>query len=222
MKIWHISDTHTFHQNLKIPECDLIIHSGDFCSSANLSANEEQFYSFVNWWKGLDKQKIAIPGNHDLFVERNEKVAKRLFAEANSVLLIHESIEINGLKIFGSPFTPEFHNWAYNKARGKLFDCWKKIPIDTDIIVTHGPPKGILDLSENKMREIEQCGCSALRTIIDRIKPKAALWGHLHDYKDYKNQGVFIRDNVVYSNAACVTDGKFKEGLTSYGNIITI
>lgn len=91
--------------------------------------------------------------------------------------LLDDSDTIDELKIWGSPWTPEFYDWHFMKKRGEeLREVWRKIPEDTDILVTHGPPFGILD--KNAMGE--PCGCEELAKAVERIKPKLHVFGHIH------------------------------------------
>lgn len=226
MKIFHCSDTHGWHDNLILPEnIDILIHSGDSCNSRNPIDNATEFFDFIRWLTKIRskfKHVILTFGNHETWPEKNEKKARKLIKDAGAILLINESVCIDGIKIWGSPVTPAFHDWAYNRDRSKIAKLWATIPEDTEILITHGPPKGILDLSENKDHELEQCGDKALATRIKGLKSlKYWLGGHIHDdTKSCKNQGVLIRESVVYSNASCVTDGKFKKGLSSHGNLL--
>jgi Icc-related predicted phosphoesterase len=109
------------------------------------------------------------------------------------------------------------------KNRAKLDRVWQQIPEDTDVIVVHGPPKGVLDFSHKRDGSIEMCGCSALKKRIDKIKPKLVLFGHIHNNRGIINSGVMSpgESNIVYSNGSVVTDGEFG-WLTSNGNIIEI
>ena len=225
MRIFHLSDTHGLHNDLILPEADILIHSGDFTNHRDKFQNAGEFYLFIDWVEEVSKKfrhNVYIPGNHDTFVESSEKKTKQAFLDAGAALLINESIEIEGIKIWGSPLTPTFNDWAYNRDRGKIGKTWAKIPDNTQILVTHGPCKGILDLSENPWRELEQTGCSALASRIEDLKDlKFHLFGHIHDNPRYcKNQGVMIRNGVTYSNASCVTDNKFHLGPSSHGNLL--
>lgn len=226
MKIWHISDTHCFHWGVsrfnKIPaDVDLIIHSGDACSSSHLEHNRIEWVDFLIWFKGINNiPKIFVPGNHDCWIEKNEKIARSQCYESGIKILINEPFEFLGLNFWGSPLTPWFNDWAYNRRRESLNKMWQTIPDNTDVIICHGPPKGVLDITEDKDRKVEQVGCSALGKRIEKIKPKAVLFGHIHDYKDYKNTGVLYRDDIIYSNASCIEDGKDK--LKFFGNILNL
>lgn len=229
MNIWHISDTHGMHDQLSIPEgIDMVMHTGDISSSKNLTQNGMETVAFYLWYRTLPiKYKILVPGNHDGLIEDCYKADQ---CEAFKsllhpiALLIHESIEIEGVKIFGSPYTPTFYNWSFMKNRADLDNYWKDIPNETDIVITHGPPQGILDLASKSDGELEYCGDKALLRHILRVCPKYHLFGHIHDNHDCHNKGTRTIDNcrTVFTNSSCVTDGQFSNGLTSHGTIFEI
>lgn len=224
MKILHISDTHGYHELLKIPnDIDIIIHSGDFSNNHNVYINEQETHNFLQWYSNLNiKYKILIAGNHDALAFKWSKKFKMLCKDMNIIYLEHNSIKIENINIFGSPYVPTFGNWYFMKNRSKLDKVWSTIPDNTDILITHGPPKGILDLSYNREHTLEYCGCSALKKhIINRIKPKFVLFGHVHNNDDIINAGIMklSKLNTIFSNGSVVTDRKFGK-LTSNGNIL--
>ncbi len=229
MKIWHISDTHTKHKYLNPPEdCDIVIFSGDCSNPREPSINEMQIRDFITWFVNLPmKYKIFVAGNHDTSIEA-EYLTKDNFESVGITYLENSSIEIEGLKIWGSPYTPSYGiGWAYNKKREKLHDLWATIPDDTDIIITHGPPKGIMDLAYHKIDNkwlLEYCGCSALLKRIFQIKPKLVCFGHIHDNEDNLNSGIRQLGTLptIFSNGSVVTDGEFDKGPSNNGNLITI
>jgi Icc-related predicted phosphoesterase len=226
MKIWHISDTHTFERELIIPQdVDMVIFSGDCSNPQDSLINEREVRNFMSWFSKLPmKYKIFVAGNHDVSIERG-LVTRKDFENLGIIYLENEHITIEGFKIFGSPITPSFgRGWAFNKNRAKLFDFWENaIDYDVDIVITHGPPKQILDLSLNYNRELEQCGCKSLYTIIGRIKPMAVMFGHIHNGKGINNAGIFIPQefNTLFSNGSVVADTKFGE-VFNQGNIIIL
>lgn len=226
MKILHISDTHTYHGLLDVPkDIDMIIFSGDCSNPKDPYLNREEVLNFIEWVKSLDvKYKIMCAGNHDTSIERNF-ITQGDFLEAGITYLENDWVEIEGLKIFGSPQTPSFGNgWAFNKKREKMHDHWKHIPDDVDIIVTHGPPKGILDLSYDRENNLERCGDSALLKRVLQIKPKLVCFGHIHNTEDIINAGTITLSaypEITFSNGSVVTDGKFGK-LSSNGNIFKI
>lgn len=229
MKILHLSDTHGYHQQLPkeiFEGIDVVIHSGDCSNWRDPYRNESEVLSFIEWYKDVPVQtKIFTAGNHDTSIEKR-LVTKEHFTDAEIVYLENEEVSIDGVKFYGSPYTPTFGDWAFMKARHKLHDMWQMIPKDTDVLIVHGPPKGVRDLSYNKSGELEFCGCSALAKRCYALKDnlKYVCFGHIHDMDGIDNQGVshYSKTPTVFSNAACVTDGRFDLGLTSYGNIFEI
>lgn len=222
MKIWHISDTHTLHGLLEIPKgIDMVIHSGDCSNPKDPYNNEPEVRRFIDWFSELPIQhKIYVAGNHDTSIEKGF-VTKADFTDNGIHYIENETIVIDGIKIFGSPHTPQFGQWAFMKARNKLERIWRNvIGDDSDIIITHGPPKGILDLSYDARNILEFCGCKSLMNRIIEVKPKLVLFGHIHNTKDIINTGtrtVFGMD-TIFSNGSVVTDGKLGK-LTGNGNI---
>lgn len=225
IKIWHISDTHGNHDLLNIPkDIDIVIHSGDASNNRDCHLNEPEFQKFLLWYSKLPiKYKIFIAGNHDTCVEKNLFDIKSQMKEKGIIYLENEDVTIEGIKIWGSPHTPQFGKWAFMKQRHKLSKVWKNIPDDTDIVVVHGPPKGFLDLSFDFNNYVERCGCNALKKKILEIEPKLCLFGHIHNNKDIINAGIMklSTHKTIFSNGSVVTDGKFQL-TSSNGNILEI
>lgn len=189
MKICFISDTHLRHLRypIDVPECDLLIHSGD----ALIQGSEAELRSFSYWFESLPaRRKVFVAGNHDWIFEKNNARARSLLPEG-VVYLQDELAEVEGLKIYGSPFQPEFCEWAFNLKRGwPLRKKWEMIPAGIDILVTHGPPMGILDFSKFGN---EHAGCADLRQELHRVKPKIHAFGHIHgDYGTAKWAGTLF------------------------------
>jgi Icc-related predicted phosphoesterase len=222
MKIWHIGDTHGSHKDLKVPEgVDMVIFSGDCSNPRNPYNNEPEVRDFLTWYDSLPiKYKVFVAGNHDSSIEFG-LVDKETFSNLNIVYLENDYTIIEGIKIYGSPLTPTFGDWAFMKSRSKISRYWDNIPEDSDIIVTHGPPKGILDLSHSFTGVLEECGCGALRKKVAKINPKFMLFGHIHDTRLISNAGTRVANgqDTIFSNGSCVTDGKGYK-LTSNGNIL--
>jgi|SRR3990167_4418175 len=225
MKILHISDTHGFHEQLKIPEdVDMIIHTGDATNWKDPYRNSNEMLDFIHWYQDVPCfNKIYICGNHDTSMERG-LIKRSAFEAADIIYIENELVEIDGVKIWGSPYTPTFCDWAFMKSRNTINRVWETIPNNVDVIATHGPCKGILDLSYNHHNELEFCGDSALRKHVLEIQPKLFLSGHIHNCQDILNVGTRTVEGyrTIFSNAACVTDGRFDKGLTSHGNILEI
>lgn len=183
MKIVVISDTHGRWNKLTIPECDLLISAGDY----SFRGEEHMVRDFHKWLnKQPAKHVISVQGNHEKWVEKNFPLAKEIAKEAcPRVHFIDEGlIEIEGIKIWCSAWTPFFHNWAWNSNRGKdIKRHWDLIPEDVDILVTHGPPYGILDLvrfGDGSPKEL--VGCKDLLAKIQTLsKLKCHFFGHIHE-----------------------------------------
>ena len=190
MKIVCISDTHNASL-LKInpPEGDLLIHAGD----ATMRGSELEVEIFNNQL-GMIKDRythgiLFTPGNHDWYFEMNyeSSYVNKAKIITNAQCLIHESIEIDGVKIFMSPYTPRFCDWAFNVDRGPhLAKLWSEIPKDTDVLVTHGPPKGVLDWA---VADDSHVGCEDLLRITRKTALKYHIFGHLHESYGEVTQG---------------------------------
>lgn len=222
LKIQVVSDTHGKHGEIKIEEgIDMIIHCGDSTNYYDIIPNEIEFRSFLEWFLALDvKYKVLIAGNHDAWAIKKYNVD---FIKSKGIIYLeHEYVSIEGLKIFGSPYTPIFGNWHFMRDRSKINKYWEFLEPNIDILITHGPPKGILDLSRNRENVLEYCGDKALLNHVLRVKPKYHCYGHIHDYKDCLNQGVRIYEGITFINASVVEDGKFDYPPSSHGVIINI
>lgn len=225
MKIWHISDTHTYHKLLEVPHgVDIVIFSGDCSNPRNPYNNEPEVRAFIDWYSGLDiKHKIFVAGNHDTSIEKG-LVTKDDFESNGITYLENTSVEIEGLKIFGSPYTPMFGDWAFMRARHKLDRVWSRaIPDDSDIVVVHGPPKGVLDLSYDRAGNLELCGDKSLMNRLKVVEPKFMMFGHIHNNEGIINAGtrVVYGLDTIFSNGSVVTDRKFGK-LSSNGNVFEI
>ena len=157
---------------------------------------------FLDWFGKLPyMHKIFIAGNHDFFFEKQQASVIRSLLRSGVTYLKDEAINIDGIKVWGSPYTPWHQRWAFSKRRGEpLAKHWRNIPADTDVLLTHGPAYGILDSLVNE----RHAGDKDLLSRILEIKPKVHLCGHIHEaYGSTTHQGVrFIN--------ACVLDEGYK------------
>ena len=181
MKFVFLSDTHGKHDEITIPQADVFIFCGDMCSVGTLPEVE----SFARFLKGLPhKHKVVIAGNHDFpFENESKEVAEKMVRDAGAIYLNDSQTVIEGIKIWGSPIQPRFFDWAFNRDRGEEINKhWELIPEDTDVLITHGPPYGILD----KIKNGNLVGCEELRKRVDLLKPKVHAFGHIHESSGIK------------------------------------
>jgi Icc-related predicted phosphoesterase len=180
MRIVCLSDTHNCNEQITVPDGDILIHSGD----ATVQGTLAEIIEFDNWFAALPhRRKIFVAGNHDWLFETNNRFARNLLSDS-IVYLQDSSTTIDGIKIYGSPWQPRFFDWAFNLDRGpEIAEKWKLIPDDIDILITHGPPNGILDLVPRKGWD-ENAGCEELRKKVEEIvnfgRLKLHIFGHIH------------------------------------------
>jgi len=196
MRIVCLSDTHCRTDAIDVPDGDMLIVAGDVC----LSGNDNELASFDAFLERLPhRHKLFVAGNHDFpFAKVSTKEARALLK--NATYLENSGMEIKGVKFWGSPWQPEFFNWAFNLPRGpQLAEIWAQIPHDTDVLVTHPPPYGILD----RINTGEHVGCEDLRRALQRVKPKTHVFGHIHE-----DRGVVEQNGTTFINA-CICNGLY-------------
>ena len=203
MRIVCLSDTHGLQDNFKVPEGDVLIHAGDFCNTGI----ERDVHKFAKWIDQLPHRwKVIVAGNHDWFFQKQPDLA-RAYMEPDVIYLQDSGCEIEGLKLWGSPWQPWFMDWAFNLPRkgAKLREKWNLIPLDTDILITHSPPYGFLDQVRPEPCAFGQgtdtgsgpLGCEELAIRLHSVRPKLHIFGHIHDGYGHKE-----RDGTIYVNAS--------------------
>lgn len=199
-----ISDTHGYFPDTKhFPEADVVIHSGDFMTSGY---KHSEVKDFGKWFSNLNyKTKIFVAGNHDRMFESDKKYCLSKFS-SEVIYLENDSVEIDGLRYHGSPITPWFYAWAFNVYPEYIKKYWDIIPDDTNVLITHGPPKGILDsltVSRPGMSPPgEPLGCPELRNRVEELKDlKLHVFGHIHGGK-----GTLVKDGTWFVNASYVDE----------------
>jgi len=208
MLITAISDTHGHHRYLTdildSDDSDVIIHAGDASNQKDPALNSSEMIDFLEWYNGLDySYHIYIPGNHDTALHAG-LINRRDYP--NVIFLENDSCEIDCVNIYGSPHTPSFGTgWAWNMKRTRIQTVWDNIPNNTDVLVTHGPPKGIMDLTWNKKHELEQGGCKCLLNTVKKVEPRFHIFGHFHDEPKIKNFGIrHFGTDTTFLNASIV------------------
>lgn len=203
-----ISDTHGMHRKIKnIPKGDVLVHAGDFTMRGEVSSITDLsvFFAELNF-----PQTLCIAGNHDIsfhksFYEANwDKFYSRkpdlvgarqhlthcTYLEDTSCF-----IKKGNLEVYGSPWTPAYFDWAFMERRGEpIRKLWEKIPLSTDILITHGPPLGRGDFTVCHVR----AGCSDLLEVVqDKVKPRLHIFGHIHE-----GHGVSYDGTTLFVNAS--------------------
>jgi len=195
MEITFISDTHSQHHLMTrdLTGGPMIIHCGDVSTRGRYQETQE----FIDWFESLPyTHKVFIAGNHDFIFEKENN----LKIPDSICYLKDSSVTIEGIKIYGSPWQPWFYNWAFNLPRSGpgLASKWEAIPEDTDILVVHGPPLGVLD---KVVRGGEHVGCELLKERIDVVKPKIVAFGHIHEA-----HGKIETEDTIFINASMLDE----------------
>jgi|ERR1017187_1531289 Icc-related predicted phosphoesterase len=178
MKICAFSDSHGWHNRLAeqnlLPKADTIVFAGDFMTDGY---QHSEVVAFGAWFSNLPyKHKILIGGNHDRMLESDKNWCLTNFSK-DVIYLQDSGVEIDGVKFWGSPYQPAFFNWAFNKNRGdSISQHWKKIPEELDVLITHGPPYGILD----SVKGVGKLGCEELAKVVQKVSPRVHIFGHIH------------------------------------------
>ena len=197
------SDTHGKHWQMpEMPEADIFIHAGDFMNSGRY---EDEITSFNSWLESIPlpkERKLICGGNHDIrFDETHRESSPRCAAQARALLtngtyLQDEATVLDGVKFWFSPHTPEFLGWGFNAKRGEEISAkWKMIPDDTQFLITHGPPMGILDKSQQWG---DNLGCADLLSRIRELSDlRYHIFGHIHG-----GRGRLTVDKTEFINAS--------------------
>lgn len=199
MKILCLSDTHGYHRKLDpLPEADVVVHSGDCSQLGNVRQTED----FLDWFQNLPiRHKVFIAGNHDIGLFQHwqtlqQDAAQPLSLELGEIhYLLDDSVTLDGVKFYGSPWQPEFCDMAFNLPRNgvELDQAWSRIPNDTQVLLTHTPPFGVLDQTRSGVH----AGCERLALRVQQLADlKLHVFGHIHEAA-----GQLRQRQVQYVNA---------------------
>lgn len=194
IKIVAVADTHGHHNSLRVPDGDILIHAGDI-SAFGEEADLKDFNTFLG---GLPhRSKLVIAGNHDFNIERDPEGSAKILS--NCIYLQDSGCIVDGIRFYGSPWQPWFHDWAFNLQRGEeIRDKWESIPEDTQVLITHGPPVDHGDLTSLGSR----VGCADLLEVVERIRPLVHVFGHIHE-----GYGITSNEYTMFVNASVVDRG---------------
>lgn len=193
-----LSDTHELHRELRMPSfADLLCCCGDWTM---MSHSMLAVLDFNDWLNELPyRHKILVPGNHEVYLAEDRALRSMT---SSAIMLINEGVEIDGVRIWGSPIIPSGGGAFCVKAaedRRRIYDA---IPTGVDILITHSPAFGILD----EPPDGPHCGDPELTEALRRIRPRLHLCGHIHGAR-----GMVAADGITHLNAAM---------LTSYGDLV--
>jgi Icc-related predicted phosphoesterase len=198
MKLTFISDTHSVHEKLKLEDGDILFHCGDMSKRGEVrEVNNIAHYLARQPFR----HKVVIAGNHDFcFENQHREQAEKVLSDYGIIYLNDSGINIEGIKIWGSPIQPCFHDWAFNRERGQeIKKHWDLIPDDIHILITHGPPYGILDATFSGL----SVGCEELLKRVTQVKPHIHAFGHIHE-----SYGIQTMGATRFVNS-CITDLRY-------------
>ena len=192
MKVVVISDTHGDHRKLGVLEGDVLVHCGDF---EDLFGPDDQMLDDVDAWFGEQRFELILctGGNHDLALEQRLMAGQAPFQ--NALFLLDETVTFHGLKFHGAPWVPQLSGHAFFADRPALTAAWSRIPDDVDVLITHTPPRGALDVSSRGL----VLGCEALAARLEMLSPRLHCFGHVH-----AGRGQEHRHGTTYVNATSV------------------
>lgn len=195
MRFVVISDTHGLHAHVNVPPGDVLVHAGDFTGHSTLT----EVRDFLSWFESRSgfSAKILVPGNHDRLFETHWDLVSAHIPR-DITCLNDRGCQVGALRIWGSPVSPRFFNWAFNRDRGtEIARHWEMIPDATDVLITHCPSHGILDRTFDGVA----VGCVDLRRRIESLRLKAHFCGHIH-----AGYGRTTLQNTIMVNAAICDD----------------
>ncbi len=196
MKIVAVADTHDQHRHISIPPCDVFVHAGDF--TCHKVPQIEKYEDFAAWLNEIPaKYKVIVAGNHDIFCEKNRDDFVKMLGP-NVFYLCDSWAKIEGIKFYGMPHVLKWGDWAFNIGEVAMDELCEKIPTDVDILVTHCPPKYIMEIGDFGA----QLGSEALRKGVEKAKPKYHIFGHAHNC-----YGTVVVNDITYVNCSQTWEG---------------
>lgn len=195
MRLVCISDTHGDHRQLSLPLGDVLLHAGDVTAHGT----EGDLEDFLDWFGSQPhRHRVFIAGNHDTVIEASPDETRRGAEKAGVVWLNDSGVDIDGISFWGSPITLRFHDWSFMRNPGENIERhWRLIPESTDVLLTHGPPWGILDTVDRENGLLENTGCPSLLERTRQVRPGLHVFGHIHE-----GRGEVLRHGVRHLNVS--------------------
>lgn len=173
MRLVCVSDTHEQGRRVVVPDGDVLVHAGDLTYRGTLETIARE----ADWLRSLPHpHKVVVAGNHDFAFQLTPDAARAVMH--GLTYLQDEAADLGGLRFWGSPWQPWFHDWAFNLERGPALRAkWDLIPAGLDVLVTHGPPAGHGD----RVLRGPDVGCEDLLEAVRRTGPRVHVFGHIHE-----------------------------------------
>jgi len=198
VKIICISDTHGEHSAVQPPNGDVLVHAGDITEHGS----RDDFHSFIEWMASQPHEhKIFIGGNHDTYLEQQPEKVLAVAGQHKVHYLCDSGVELSGVRFWGSPITPQFHDWSFMRDELAIKKHWSKIPMDTQVLITHGPVWGVLDEVRRSATIVENTGCPTLADVVEKVKPEYHIFGHIHE-----GYGKTIKDQTTFLNVSTMNE----------------
>ncbi len=192
LRIVCLSDTHGRHDELEVPAGDVLVHAGDFTMRGR-GPEVRSFGEFLA--RQPHRHKVVVAGNHDFLFEDEPEHARALLGDVT--YLCDSGVTVEGLSLWGSPWQPRFHDWAFNLDPGPALAAkWARVPSGVDVLVTHTPPFGVLDVTSRG----PAVGCEDLGRELARIGPKLHVFGHIHEARGVVRRGETLHVNACNCN----------------------
>ena len=203
----------------ELNKADALIIAGDVTNIGR----EAGVRSFLQWFNDRpNKYKIMIAGNHDFYfdteymhntntraltrfgdaqvpINNTTAIVNNMLKQYNDIIYLNDSgITLDGVNFWGSPITPVFHYWAFNREQGSdIVKHWDLIPDNTDVLITHGPPYTFMDTCADG----SVVGCPGLLKKVQEIEPKVHVFGHIHE-----GYGLEEVEGITFVNACSVNE----------------
>lgn len=219
MRLVLISDTHGMHPET-LPKGDVLVHAGDLCRQGTLA----ELSSAISWLRHQPfEYVVCIGGNHDYpleaFMKENEENMLREKAFGSVIYLRDREVMIGGKKFYGAPWTPRHEDgttWAFGVKRGPdMAEKWKLIPDDTNVLITHCPPYGVLDYFGSK-----RLGCEDLFERVDLVRPQVHVFGHVHNAYGERFDDRVPEKPVKFFNACTTQIKRDSNGDSFYSKLL--
>jgi Icc-related predicted phosphoesterase len=207
MKLTIISDTHGEHDKLGTLAGEVLIHCGDMF---NMFGSSNDDFDRMDEWFGNQQFDLilCVGGNHDFELQKRASYTRTPFK--NAVYLEGDVFEYSGVKFYGAPWIPELRGQAFYKDDVDLVLAWSHIPTDVDVLITHTPPSGVLDVSSRGLR----LGCEHLSAVLEKTTPVLHCFGHVH-----ASSGIHRVGDTTYINAAQV-NSQYKLCRQPYSHVL--